>query len=88
MLSTTRATRRWASSSNNLNGTLAFHDELISLFKNLDREEQVSACGFFLTAWNGTSGYTFDRIVRGKTQIEAACLSLLGSPQPGRVAEY
>jgi putative DNA primase/helicase len=44
--------------------------------------------GFFLTAWNGTSGYSFDRIIRGKTHIEAACLSLLGSTQPGRLAEY
>jgi Protein of unknown function (DUF3987) len=44
--------------------------------------------GFFLTAWNGTSGYTFDRIIRGKTHIEAACLCLLGSTQPGRLREY
>jgi hypothetical protein len=74
--------------ADNPNGTLAFRDELVSLLKNLDREEQVSARGFFLTAWNGTSGYTFDRIIRGKTYIEAACLSLLGSTQPGRLAEY
>jgi hypothetical protein len=74
--------------ADNPNGTLAFRDELVSLLKNLDREEQVSARGFFLTAWNGTSGYTFDRIIRGKTHIEAACLSLLGSAQPGRLAEY
>ena len=74
--------------ADNPNGTLAFRDELVSLLKNLDREEQVSARGFFLTAWNGTSGYTFDRIIRGKTHIEAVCLSLLGSTQPGRLAEY
>jgi Protein of unknown function (DUF3987) len=74
--------------ADNPNGTLAFRDELVSLLKNLDREEQVSARGFFLTAWNGTTGYTFDRILRGKTHIEAACLSLLGSTQPGRLAEY
>jgi hypothetical protein len=67
---------------------LAFRDELVSLLKTLDREEHVAARGFFLTAWNGTSGYTFDRIIRGKTHIHAACLSLLGSTQPGRLAEY
>jgi putative DNA primase/helicase len=72
----------------NPNGTLAFRDELVSLLKTLDREEHVAARGFYLTAWNGTSGYTFDRIIRGKTHIEAACLSLLGSTQPGRLAEY
>ncbi len=72
----------------NPNGVLAFRDELVSLLKGLDREEQSAARGFFLTAWNGTASYTFDRIIRGKTHIEAACLSLLGSTQPGRLAEY
>ena len=74
--------------ADNPNGVLAFRDELVSLLKGLDREEQAAARGFFLTAWNGTASYTFDRIVRGKTHIEAACLSLLGSTQPGRLAEY
>ncbi|HEY8032038.1 MAG TPA: YfjI family protein [Methylocella sp.] len=74
--------------ADNPDGTLAFRDELVSLLKTLDREEHVAARGFFLTAWNGKSGYTFDRIIRGRTHIEAACLSLLGSTQPGRLAEY
>jgi putative DNA primase/helicase len=30
----------------------------------------------------------FDRIIRGRTHIEAACLSLVGSTQPGRLAGY
>jgi putative DNA primase/helicase len=50
--------------SDNPNGVLAFRDELVSLLKGLDREEQAGARGFFLTAWNGTAGYTFDRIIR------------------------
>jgi hypothetical protein len=74
--------------ADNPDGVLASRDELISLLKTLDREEYVAARGFFLTAWNGTSGYTFDRIMRGRTHIEAACLGLLGSTQPGRLAEY
>lgn len=74
--------------SNNPNGVLAYRDELVSLLKTLDREEYVAARDFFLQAWSGTSGYTFDRIIRGNTHIEAACLSLLGSTQPGRIAEY
>lgn len=74
--------------ADNPNGVLAYRDELVSLPKGLDREEQAGARGFFLSAWNGTSSYTFDRIIRGKTHIEAACLSLLGSTQPGRLAEY
>src|SRR5208337_441198 len=67
----------------NPNGVLAFRDELVSLLKTLDREEYAPARGFYLTAWDGKSGYTFDRIIRGKTHIEAACLSVLGSTQPG-----
>jgi hypothetical protein len=74
--------------ADNPNGVLAYRDELVSLLKTLDREEYVAARGFFLSAWSGTSGYTFDRIIRGNTHIEAACLSLLGSTQPGRIAEY
>jgi putative DNA primase/helicase len=72
----------------NPNGVLAHRDELVSLLKTLDREEYAGARGFFLTAWNGTMPYRFDRISRGKTHIEAACLSMLGSTQPARPAEY
>ena len=74
--------------ADNPNGVLAHRDELVSLLKTLDREEYAPARGFFLTAWSGTQGYTFDRITRGKTHVEAACLSVLGSTQPGRLAEY
>ncbi len=74
--------------ASNPNGVLAFRDELVSLLKTLDREDYAAARGFFLTAWNGTSGYAFDRITRGRTHIDAACLSLLGGTQPGRIAEY
>ena len=74
--------------ADNPNGILTYRDELISLLKTLDREEYAAARGFFLSAWNGTGGYTFDRIIRGTTHIEAACLSLLGSTQPARLVEY
>lgn len=74
--------------ADNPNGLLAFRDELVSLLRTLDREDFAAARGFYLSAWNGTGGYTFDRIMRGKKHIEAACLSLLGSTQPGRISEY
>ena len=74
--------------ADNPNGVLAHRDELVSLLKTLDREEYAAARGFFLSAWNGTGGYTFDRIVRGRKHIDAACLSLIGGTQPGRIAEY
>lgn len=72
----------------NPNGVLAHRDELVSLLKTLDREEYAAARGFFLTAWNGKERYTFDRIGRGRVHVEGACLSMIGSTQPGRLAEY
>ena len=72
----------------NPNGVLAHRDELVSLLRTLDREEYAAARGFFLTAWGGKERYTFDRIGRGRVHIEGACLSMIGSTQPGRLAEY
>jgi putative DNA primase/helicase len=73
----------------NPDGLLVFRDELVSLLRSLDREDQAEARGFYLTAWNGESAYTFDRIGRGFfLHIPAVCLSVLGSTQPGRIAEY
>jgi putative DNA primase/helicase len=73
----------------NHNGLLVHRDEMVSLLRSLDREDQSEARGFYLTGWNGNSSYTFDRIGRGlNLHIPAVCLSLLGSTQPGRIAEY
>lgn len=73
----------------NPNGLLVHRDEMVSLLKGLDREDQAEARGFYLTGWNGDSSYTFDRIGRGlNLHIPAVCLSMLGSTQPGRIAEY
>lgn len=73
----------------NPNGLLVYRDELLSLLDSLDQEERVSQRGFFLTGWNGDSRYVFDRVGRGlNLSIEAVCLSLLGSTQPGRISQY
>ena len=73
----------------NPNGLMVYRDELVSLLKGLDREDQAEGRGFFLTGWNGDSPYTIDRIGRGlHLHIPAVCISLLGGTQPGRLAEY
>ncbi len=73
----------------NPNGLMVFRDEVVSLLKSLDRDGQEEGRGFYLTAWNGDSPYTFDRIGRGlNLTIPAICLSLLGGTQPGRLSEY
>ena len=72
----------------NPNGILIERDELVSLLKHLDREEQVVARGFFLSGWSGTQPYSFDRIGRGHIHLDAVCLSVLGTTQPARISEY
>ena len=74
--------------ANNPTGLLVERDELISLLRHLDRNDQAVARGFFLTGWSGTQPYTLDRISRGTRHIEAVCISVLGNSQPARIAEY
>src|SRR5262245_45735770 len=69
-------------------GILVERDELVSLLRHLDRDEQAVARGFYLSAWSGTQPYTFDRIIRGHQHIEAVCISVLGNTQPARLVEY
>lgn len=73
----------------NQNGLLVFRDEIVSLLKSLDKEDQSEARGFYLTAWNGDSPYTFDRIGRGlNLHIPATCISMVGGTQPGKISQY
>jgi len=69
-------------------GILVERDELISLLRHLDRDDQSVARGFFLSGWSGAQPYTFDRIVRGHRHIDAVCISLIGNTQPARIIDY
>jgi hypothetical protein len=70
------------------NGILTFRDELVGLLHNLDREGQEGSRAFYLEAWNGTSGFVYDRIGRGTIDIPAAVVSVLGGIQPGPLRAY
>jgi hypothetical protein len=73
----------------NQNALLVYRDEVVSLLQSFEREDNAERRGFYLTGWNGTSGYTFDRITRGMNlHIPAVCISMLGSTQPSRIARY
>ena len=73
----------------NPSGVLVHRDEMVSLLRDLDREEKAAARGFYLTGWNGSTPYTVDRIGRGlDLHIPAVCLSMIGGTQPGRLAGY
>ena len=72
----------------NPNGVLLFLDELISLLRTMDREGHEGDRGFYLTAWTGDSRFTYDRIGRGTLDVESAIVSIVGSIQPGVIADY
>lgn len=74
--------------ANNPFGVLVHRDEIMGLLKTLDREENAAAKAFYLSAWAGNEGYTFDRIMRGYQHIDAVCIALLGTTQPGKIVEY
>ena len=67
-------------------GLLAYRDELAGLLESMTREGQEGARSFYLSAWNGDSSHTVDRIGRGLGMvIPRVCLSLLGGIQPGKL---
>jgi len=69
-------------------GLLVFRDELHGLISAMDRPGQEGSRGFFLTGYDGKSGYTTDRVIRGTNHIPRVCLAMLGSIQPGKVQSY
>lgn len=72
----------------NQNGVTISRDELYAFLKSLDKDGHESARGFYLESWNGNGRYTYDRIGRGTIDIAAACVSMIGTIQPSRLAEY
>jgi len=69
-------------------GVLVIRDELSGWLATLDKPGREAERGFFLSAWNGDTGYTMDRIGRGSIHVEACCVSMLGGIQPARLRSY
>ncbi|MEN9438537.1 MAG: hypothetical protein RIR09_3192 [Pseudomonadota bacterium] len=69
-------------------GTLSYRDELYGLLTSLDKQGQEGSRAFYLQAYDGNQGYTFDRIGRGTVHIPRVCLAMIGGIQPGRIQEY
>ena len=72
----------------NPNGMTMFVNELVRLLKTMDRDGHEGDRSFYLTAWSGDSRHTYDRIGRGTLDIDSAIVSIVGSIQPGVVADY
>lgn len=72
----------------NPRGLLVNRDELIGWFRSLDRDGREGDRAFYLEAWNGNRGYTYDRIGRGTLDITALCISIFGTITPGPLSDY
>ncbi|MBC8138261.1 MAG: DUF3987 domain-containing protein [Fibrella sp.] len=72
----------------NIYGMLFLRDELSGYLKTLDKQGHENDRAFYLECWDGTRSYTSDRIGRGTTYCEAACLSMLGTIQPGVLSRH
>jgi putative DNA primase/helicase len=69
-------------------GLLVVRDELTGWWAELDREGRQGERGFFLSAWNGDTPYSLDRIGRGSIHVPACCVSMIGGITPGRLRSY
>lgn len=69
-------------------GTLSYRDELYGLLTDMEKQGQEGARAFYLQAYDGNQGYTFDRIGRGTVHIDRVCLAMIGGMQPSRVQKY
>jgi len=74
--------------SANSNGVVIFRDELTGFLRSLDKDGAEGSRAFYLEAWNGNDGFTFDRIGRGTVDIPAAIVSIIGGIQPGPLGDY
>jgi putative DNA primase/helicase len=72
----------------NPRGLLQYRDEMSGWLRSMDRPGHESDRGFYLETWMGNGSYTFDRIGRGTVHVDALCLSVFGTIQPGPLARY
>ncbi len=69
-------------------GLMAYRDELHGLLTSLDKQGQEGSRAFYLQAYDGDKGYTFDRIGRGTVYVPRVCLAMIGGIQPGKLQAY
>jgi putative DNA primase/helicase len=73
----------------NPNGIMILRDELTGFFYSLDKQGNESARAFYLEGWDGLGeNFVYDRIGRGTIIIEAVCIGIYGTIQPGPLSHY
>lgn len=71
----------------NPEGVTLLRDELTAWLSSFERAGREADRGFWLEAANGTGSLTVDRLARGTVFIPRVCAGVLGSIQPGPLAD-
>ena len=74
--------------SHNPAGIYVIRDELTGWLAGLERPGREGERALYLTAWNGDTSHTLDRIGRGTISVPGCCISLMGGIQPDLLLEY
>jgi hypothetical protein len=69
-------------------GVLMLRDELSGWFATMEKAGREGEREFYLSAWNGSTGHTIDRIGRGSIHVPACCISICGGIPPARLRAY
>jgi uncharacterized protein DUF3987 len=69
-------------------GVFQVRDEIAGFLCGLEREGREGERQYWLTAWNGDSGFNIDRIGRGSIYVPYVCASLFGNTVPARLRFY
>lgn len=69
-------------------GVFVIRDELTGWLADLDKAGREGERALHLTAWNGDTSFTVDRIKRGSIFVEGCCESILGGIQPEMLKRY
>ena len=69
----------------NPNGLTLIRDELSGWLAKMNARDAGQDRAFYLEAYNGDGGFTFDRIGRGTVRIESCSLAMIGGIQPSKL---
>lgn len=69
-------------------GVLICHDELTGWLTDLESSKNQSDRAFYLSAFNGDTGYSELRVARSGETLDAAIVSILGGIQPEKIRPF
>ena len=72
----------------NPNGILIEREELTGLFHSMEQEGHQQDRSFYLESWDGRNSKAIDRVGRGSLWVPSCVVSILGTIQPGPLAQY